>query len=164
MRHTTAYHPQANGLVERFHRQLKSSLKARLKGPNWVDELPWLLLGSRTAPKRTSVAPQLSYFMVLLSHCLESSSLHLRLVFFLCHSTAEMKRRNLCLNRHLSMPRQHIIHLTACSRPNFFWSTGMHTVHLCSILMMDLTGCLMLSPRHLCWTKMARRSMCLLTG
>ena len=26
--HTTAYHPIANGLVERFHRQLKSALKA----------------------------------------------------------------------------------------------------------------------------------------
>ena len=49
--HTTAYHPQANGLVERFHRHLKSSLRARLQGTNWIDELPWVLLGIRTAPK-----------------------------------------------------------------------------------------------------------------
>ena len=49
--HTTAYHPQANGLVERFHRHMKSALRARLTGPRWCDELPWVLLGIRTAPK-----------------------------------------------------------------------------------------------------------------
>ena len=48
---TTAYHPQANGLVERFHRHMKAALRARLNNPNWVDELPWVLLGIRTAPK-----------------------------------------------------------------------------------------------------------------
>ena len=48
---STAYHPQANGLVERFHRTMKAALKARLTGPNWFDELPWVLLGLRTAPK-----------------------------------------------------------------------------------------------------------------
>ena len=48
---TTAYHPQANGLVERFHRHLKSALRARLTNPSWTQELPWVLLGIRTAPK-----------------------------------------------------------------------------------------------------------------
>ena len=37
--------------MERFHRHLKSALRARLTGPNWIDELPWVLLGIRTAPK-----------------------------------------------------------------------------------------------------------------
>ena len=37
--------------MERFHRHLKSALIARLNGPNWIDELPWVLLGIRTVPK-----------------------------------------------------------------------------------------------------------------
>lgn len=49
---TTAYHPEANGLVEQFHRHLKSALKAWLTGPDWVDQLPWVLLGIRTTPKK----------------------------------------------------------------------------------------------------------------
>ena len=49
--HTTAYHPQANRLVERFHRSLKVALRARLTTESWVDDLPWVLLGLRTMPK-----------------------------------------------------------------------------------------------------------------
>ena len=51
LHHTTAYHPQSNGLIERFHQHLKSALRARLSGPNWIQELPWVLLGIRTVPK-----------------------------------------------------------------------------------------------------------------
>ena len=48
---TTSFHPQSNGIVERFHRQLKASLRARLTNDNWVDTLPVVLLGIRTAWK-----------------------------------------------------------------------------------------------------------------
>ena len=49
---TTSYHPQANGLVERMHRTMKSALKAKLAtDPNWVDALPLVLLGMRAAVK-----------------------------------------------------------------------------------------------------------------
>ncbi len=46
---TKAYHPQANGMVERFHRQLKASLRARLVNQLWLEQLPWVLLGLRSA-------------------------------------------------------------------------------------------------------------------
>ena len=50
---TTSYHPQANGLVERWHRTLKSSITARVEaaGSDWVNQLPWILLGLRITPK-----------------------------------------------------------------------------------------------------------------
>jgi IS30 family transposase len=48
---TTAFHPQSNGLVERFHMRLKEALKARLAGPAWPSHLPWVMLGLHAAPR-----------------------------------------------------------------------------------------------------------------
>lgn len=48
---TTAYHPQANGMVERMHRQMKASLMARCNSTHWAEEIPIILLGLRTAIK-----------------------------------------------------------------------------------------------------------------
>ncbi|MBM6549262.1 reverse transcriptase domain-containing protein [Streptococcus dysgalactiae] len=47
---TTAYHPQANGLVERLHRQLKAALRAQ-ENPSWCEVLPLVLLSLRNTVK-----------------------------------------------------------------------------------------------------------------
>nr|VZI05630.1 unnamed protein product [Spirometra erinaceieuropaei] len=43
-----AYYPQANGLVKRFHRQLKTSLMAQPDPSRWSDHLPLVLLSLRS--------------------------------------------------------------------------------------------------------------------
>ena len=49
---TTAYHPQSNGLVERFHRSLKNALRCAVTTTrSWTRSLPWVLLGLRNAPR-----------------------------------------------------------------------------------------------------------------
>lgn len=47
---TTAYHPAANGIVERLHRQLKASIMCHAT-PQWTEVLPLVLLGIRSAWK-----------------------------------------------------------------------------------------------------------------
>ncbi|GFY09708.1 hypothetical protein TNCV_3696701 [Trichonephila clavipes] len=47
---TTSYHPQANGLVERLYRVLKSALMAH-ENIKWTETLPAVLLGLRVAVK-----------------------------------------------------------------------------------------------------------------
>lgn len=55
---TTAYHPASNGMVERFHRSLKTAIRCHADA-EWVDVLPTVLLGLRASLKediRTSAA------------------------------------------------------------------------------------------------------------
>lgn len=44
---TTAYNPKANGIIERWHRTIKSAIKC-YNTDRWVDVLPFVLLGLRS--------------------------------------------------------------------------------------------------------------------
>ena len=63
--HTTAYHPQTSGMVERFHHQLKAALKAQPNPHSWMDALPLVLLGIRMSLKEdiSATAKYLSSFV-----------------------------------------------------------------------------------------------------
>lgn len=47
---TTSYHPQANGIIERWHRTLKAAIMCH-DTIHWADELPTILLGLRSTYK-----------------------------------------------------------------------------------------------------------------
>ena len=55
MNYTPLYSPQANGLIERQHQTIKTSLKAAMiqmgekYGDKWFDYLPWILLKKRVS-------------------------------------------------------------------------------------------------------------------
>lgn len=46
--HTTPYHPQANGQIERWHRTLKSAIMCHYN-PRWSDVLPLVMLSLRSS-------------------------------------------------------------------------------------------------------------------
>lgn len=47
---TTAYHPQCNGIIERWHRTVKAAIMCQ-QTESWVEKLPTILLGLRAAHK-----------------------------------------------------------------------------------------------------------------
>ena len=116
---TTAYHPQANGLVERMHRQLKASLKASLTGPKWIDELPMILLGIRTAWRED---PECS-----LADLVYGTALHLLGEFFNAPRTSDLHSgflRELQNSMHTALPPPLQYH---CTRPTHIPGDLGHT-------------------------------------
>ena len=51
---TTAFHPQASGMVEQLHHQLKEALCAKGATSAWADHLPRIILGLHAASKDES--------------------------------------------------------------------------------------------------------------
>ena len=51
---STAYHPQTNGMVERLHRTIKQSIRILAHDGAWTKVLPFVLLGWRNTPSRTT--------------------------------------------------------------------------------------------------------------
>ena len=100
---TTAYHPQSNGMVERFHRQLKAALKAQPNPDDWIASLPLVLLGIRTALKQDihSTAAELVY----------GTNLHLSGEFFTPSPTDSLPNPSEFLNTL----KQHFRHISPVS-------------------------------------------------
>ncbi|KAJ8398570.1 hypothetical protein AAFF_G00420980 [Aldrovandia affinis] len=51
LHHLTAFHPQANGLCEHFHRSMKAAPRASLKGDSWTGPSPMGIAGPACCPK-----------------------------------------------------------------------------------------------------------------
>ena len=52
---TTTYYLQSNGMIERFHRQLKASFNSCSNAKDWYNNLPWVLLEIRSVIKEDMV-------------------------------------------------------------------------------------------------------------
>ena len=50
LRNTKSYHPKSNRMIDRVHRALKASLRAKCTYSSWASELPLILLGLQSAP------------------------------------------------------------------------------------------------------------------
>ena len=77
---TTSYHPIANSLIERFHHQLKASIKCNSNSTKWTDALPLVLLGIRTAVKDD--------LQCTTAELVYGTTLHLPGEFFTCTTTS----------------------------------------------------------------------------
>ena len=52
LHHITGYHPQAQDMIERINRALKTALKCAEPPTEWHNNLPWALLALRNLPKK----------------------------------------------------------------------------------------------------------------
>jgi hypothetical protein len=69
---TIAYHPEANGAVERLHRRLKDALHAHAAPATWAKELPWVRLGLCAQPMADTDLSSLRQFLEFQLSCEKS--------------------------------------------------------------------------------------------
>ena len=90
---TTTYHPQTNGMVEQFHRQLKAALKAHPNPTSWINALPLVLLGIRMALKDDISATT--------AELVHGTTLRLHGEFFTSSSTPSLLDPSTYVSQHL---------------------------------------------------------------
>ncbi len=141
---TTAYHPQSNGLVERFHRQLKDALWSRVAAADWHDHLPWVKLGIRASFREDSeFSPAEAVFCSQLIlpgqfvNATESPS-----PSFLSDLQTTMTGCPPPPTRHNSTQLQpHLHYQRSCCWPASFWSAGTVRSRRCHRSTAALTEC-----------------------
>jgi hypothetical protein len=138
---TTAYHPQSNGLVERFHRRLKDALRSRAAAADWHNHVPWVLLGIGAAYREDSeFSPAEAVYgsqLILPGQFIntaESPS-----PSFLSDLQTKMTARH---RRHGTTQPQHHQHcLRSCCWPASSWSAGTAHNRCCHLSTTAPTEC-----------------------
>jgi hypothetical protein len=107
-RPTTAYHPQANGMVEWLHCRLKDALRTRGANATWAAELHWVLLGLRSQPREDSnISPAQAVY---------GTPLVLPNQYLSIDDTVTMNEFLVQINNNYSLPRHNFAATGSCQR------------------------------------------------
>ena len=103
-------------MVEYFHCQFKTSLKALLSGPNKMEEFPLVLLDIRMAWKENAVYSAADFIYVCVCMCM-----HVCACMYMCFSNILSPVRTLALNLKLLSSNLLVRLFIFCCFFNFFF-------------------------------------------